>query len=168
MYLYSGNYVPEVKYRHHQHHQQQLAWGAAHPSILVYSHKACPAFKIVCHYFNKVDHCQEMPILTKHKHQPHPPQRTFTTHDQILPESKPSSIRSPWILSYNITEPAPTINVHVSALNAVQTALPDSGEDISVVGPDTITMLQQLAAIRCGTQGSHGSLDDTNRPTSYP
>ena len=54
-----------------------------------------------------------------------------------------SSIHPPSILSSNNTEPAPTINVHVSALNGIapMVALPDSGADISVAGPDTVTAL---------------------------
>ena len=160
--------MPEFEHRHHHHHQQQLAWGAAHdhPSIPVVTTNHAPHSRMCATTSTKWATARECQSHQAQAPTP-PPQRTFTTHDQTLPESKPSSIRSPWILSYNITEPAPTINVHVSALNAVQTALPDSGEDISVVGPDTITMLQQLATIRCGTQGSHGSLDDTNRPTTY-
>ena len=80
--------------------------------------------------------------LAKHKHQPHPPQRTFTTHDQTLFESKQPCHRAS-DRPESSAEPAPTINVHVSALNgsATVTALPDSGADISVAGPDTITMI---------------------------
>ena len=85
----------------------------------------------------------------------------------------PSSTRSLWVLSNNVIDPAPTINVHVSALNgsATVTALPDSGADISVAGPDTITMLgdhcNNLLPSDMTPRGvTAWSLDDTDRPNT--
>ena len=108
--------------------------------------KACPAFKVVCHYCNKVGHFAR--VCKSRQAQAPPPPPAKNLHDLRsnlirIEAAMPSSIPSRWILSNNITEPAPTTNVHVSAINGSATvaALPDSGADISVAGPDTITML---------------------------
>lgn len=108
-------------------------------------HKACPAFKVTCHHCNKVGHfakvCKSrqtpVPIPPPAKNA-HEPRSNLIRIEKV----SPSSTESPWILS-NVTDPAPTINVHISALNgsATVTALPDSGADISVAGPDIIAIL---------------------------
>ena len=103
--------------------------------------KSCPAYKVACHHCNKLGHFSR--VCKSRQRNPLPTAITPNEPRSHLIRIEPATIHPPSILSNNITEPAPTINVHVSALNgsAPMVALPDSGADISVAGPDTVTAL---------------------------
>ncbi len=139
--------VQTVTHRRYNHNtpppQQNTCPGCGspyHPS----GRKSCPAFKVVCHRCNKVGHfakvCKSIPVQTPPQH---PTTNTPRSHLVRIEPVTPSSGQYPSIMSNNTAEPAPTISIHISALNgsATMTALPDSGADISVAGPDTISKL---------------------------
>jgi len=101
----------------------------------------CPAFNVTCRSRNKLGHFARV-CRSRLQQQASP-----TTHPQApttnIVHAGPPVYPQAYLASTQQIEPAPTITAHMSALNgeAVVTALPDSGADISIAGP---SLLQQL------------------------
>ena len=106
---------------------------------------ACPAFHSVCSNCGKIGHyhtvCHQKPgNLSAGRTRKLPPQ---TNHLLFMGPRQidEASIHHPGIMYLNHTDPAPTLPVHIQALNGQATVevLPDSGTDISAAGVDFLT-----------------------------
>ena len=106
----------------------------------------CPAFHLTCRNCNKIGHFAR--VCRSRRQQQTPPATRQQASRQHQPTTNivytgPQPYPQTYLASAQQVVPAPTITVHMSALNgeATVTALPDSGADISIAGP---SLLHQL------------------------
>ena len=111
----------------------------------------CPAFHLTCRNCNKIGHFARV-CRSRRKQQPTPAtrQQAPPTGQQHQPTTNIvytglQPYPQTHLASAQQVEPAPTITVHMSALNgeATVTALPDSGADISIAGPSLLHQLNE-------------------------
>ena len=98
--------------------------------------RQCPAYTLTCRTCNRVGHLAR---VCQGGQRPAALSQPPTT-----PEIKATNLAPTTTLETD-GEHAPTINIHVSSLNgcASLNILPDSGADISVAGPSTLTQLHE-------------------------
>ena len=103
--------------------------------------RQCPAFQAKCHKCNRTGHFAKF-CRSRKAANPSPTATGDASANAIrvsLVPTKSAAPRDPSV------KPAPTIQAHFSSLNgaAELTALPDSGADISVAGPNTVMALKE-------------------------
>ncbi len=103
---------------------------------------ACPAFKSVCSNCGKVGHyhkvCRQKTRNPSAGHTKELPPQTNSLCVSGPRQIGAARIRCPSMMSLNHADPAPTLAVHIQALNGQATVevLPDSGADVSAAGVD--------------------------------
>ena len=102
---------------------------------------SCPAFKSICSNCGKVGHYRKVCLQSAKAGSPSPShsKKPPQTNSLCLPDSRQVGaprIRLSSVKGLNYADPAPTLTVHVRALNgqASVEVLPDSGADISAAG----------------------------------
>ena len=108
---------------------------------------SCPAFKSVCSNCGKVGHYHNVCLQNSKPHNPSAGHsKKLSPQTNSLSLSGPRQVGAPRIrlssiMSLNYADPAPTLTVHIQALNGQATVevLPDSGADISAAGVDFLT-----------------------------
>ena len=100
-------------------------------------HKQCPAHGQTCHLCQKFGHFAKV-CRGRQSRQPIPQQPMQASKERGSPRFHMSNIR------HNaITDPAPTISIHILSLNGStdMEILPDSGANISAAGKETLSHL---------------------------
>jgi len=97
----------------------------------------CPAYSTTCHYCQKVGHYACVCHAKQARQPPLPP----SARQIQLPAN--TDVESEQFHLYTIkqSDPAPTIPIHLTALNCSTDVLPDSGADISAASTPLLTLL---------------------------
>ena len=109
----------------------------------------CPAFNRTCHLCKKMGHLARVcrgRRAPQNIFRPPPHSGPATMAVRIeTPVNQPPQVNTSKVVSCTSHEPAPTIHVHMSALNGQATVqvLPDSGADISVAGKALLDHLHE-------------------------
>ena len=112
---------------------------------------SCPAFKATCSNCGKVGHFHSVclqnpkpsnPSVGYNKKQPPQANSLHITGPRQVGAPR---VRTPNIMTLDHTDPAPTLTVHIQALNGQATieVLPDSGADVSAAGIDFLAHLNE-------------------------
>ena len=110
--------------------------------------KSCPAFTSVCSSCGKTGHyhavCHQRPKAPSGPSKKPPPQTNSLSLTGPRQVGAPR-VRHPGMMSLNHADPAPTLTVHIKALNgqAMVEALPDSGANICAAGVDFLAHIKE-------------------------